>query len=78
MNIRRVHVCIGFFVLATGPPQSFGETDLAELAKAPAGVKHAYGDDPLQFGELTLPDGPGPHPVVIFVHGARVQDGVIR
>ncbi len=44
-------------------------TDLAELAKAPAGQKHAYGDDPLQFGELTLPDGPGPHPVVILIHG---------
>ena len=44
-------------------------TDLAELAKAPAGQKHAYGDDLLQFGELTLPDGPGPRPVVILIHG---------
>lgn len=28
-----------------------------------------YGDDPLQFGELRLPEGAGPHPVVILVHG---------
>lgn len=29
----------------------------------------AYGDDPLQFGELRLPSGPGPHPVAMVVHG---------
>lgn len=46
-----------------------GETNLAELAKAPAGQKISYGSDPLQFGELHVPPGPGPHPVVINVHG---------
>jgi acetyl esterase/lipase len=29
----------------------------------------AYGDDPNQFGELRVPTGSGPHPVVIFIHG---------
>jgi acetyl esterase/lipase len=29
----------------------------------------AYGDEPLQFGALYLPDGPGPHPLVILIHG---------
>lgn len=29
----------------------------------------AYGDDTLQFAHLRLPDGAGPHPVVIFLHG---------
>lgn len=24
---------------------------------------------PLQFGDLRVPDGPGPHPVAIFIHG---------
>ncbi len=28
-----------------------------------------YGDDPLQFGDLRLPQGTGPHPVAIVVHG---------
>lgn len=28
-----------------------------------------YGSAPLQFGELYLPEGPGPHPVVILIHG---------
>jgi len=29
----------------------------------------AYGDEPDQFAELWLPDGDGPHPVVVLVHG---------
>lgn len=29
----------------------------------------AYGPGPLQFGELRVPAGKGPHPVVIVVHG---------
>jgi acetyl esterase/lipase len=29
----------------------------------------SYGDHPLQFGELRLPDGPGLSPVVIVIHG---------
>jgi acetyl esterase/lipase len=35
----------------------------------PADARIAYGSAPLQFGELRLPDGPGPHPVVVVVHG---------
>jgi acetyl esterase/lipase len=29
----------------------------------------AYGEAPEQFGELRLPKPPGPHPVVVFIHG---------
>lgn len=29
----------------------------------------AYGPEPLQFGDLYLPNGPGPHPTVILIHG---------
>lgn len=57
------------FALTWMIQQGRAETKLDELAKAPAGKKLSYGSDPLQFGELTLPEGPGPHPVVINVHG---------
>ena len=30
---------------------------------------HRYGGDPSQIAELFLPDGAGPHPVVVVVHG---------
>jgi acetyl esterase/lipase len=32
-----------------------------------------YGDDPSQFAELWLPGGPGPHPVVVMIHGGCWQ-----
>ncbi len=32
-------------------------------------VRIPYGDDPLQFGDLRLPSGDGPHPVVVVLHG---------
>ncbi len=53
-------------------PPSFAQDTRAmldELAKSPAGIKISYGEEPLQYGELTLPDGAGPHPVVVFIHG---------
>ena len=43
--------------------------DLAPLSAAPAGLRVVYGPDPLQFGELSLPPGDGPHPVIVNVHG---------
>lgn len=43
--------------------------DLAHFAQPPADARIHYGDDPLQFGDLRLPPGSGPHPVAIFLHG---------
>ena len=36
-------------------------------ASAPTKVE-AYGRDPLEFGELRLPQGPGPFPVAVMIH----------
>lgn len=35
----------------------------------PPDARIPYGPDPLQFGELRLPAGPGPHPLTIALHG---------
>ena len=43
--------------------------DLGRLTSPPADARASFGDDPLQFGELRLPEGPGPHPVAIVIHG---------
>ncbi|PVY39673.1 alpha/beta hydrolase family protein [Pontibacter virosus] len=43
--------------------------DIAALPAPAAGMRVAYGTDSLQFGELRLPEGDGPFPVVVVVHG---------
>lgn len=47
--------------------------DLLALPQPPADETIAYGDAPQQFAELRLPDGPGPHPVVVAIHGGCWQ-----
>ena len=69
MNVLPLTICLSLTITSVLQPSCLGKTDLAELAKSPAGQKHAYGEDPLQFGELSLPDGPGRHPVIILIHG---------
>lgn len=38
----------------------------------------AYGPGPQQFGELWLPDAPGPHPLVVLIHGGCWTKSVAR
>ncbi len=56
--------------LGCGPAAAqLTQQDVARLAVAPADHRIAYGADPLQFGDLRLPKGNGPHPVAIVIHG---------
>ena len=48
---------------------SLAAQDILSIAPPKADARIPYGKDPLQFGDLRLPAGPGPHPIVIFVHG---------
>lgn len=41
----------------------------AALPASPCDVTISYGDDPSQFADLYLPATPGPHRVVIVIHG---------
>jgi acetyl esterase/lipase len=44
----------------------------------PAGLRIRYGREPAQFGDLRVPAGSGPHPVVVVIHGGwwRAQYGL--
>lgn len=42
---------------------------ILETPAPPADLRIPYGSDTHQFGDLRLPRGPGPHPVVVVVHG---------
>lgn len=43
--------------------------DVDTLPSKPATARIAYGTDSLQFGDLRLPEGRGPFPVVVMIHG---------
>lgn len=50
-------------------PGTFTVSDLLALPPAEADLISPYGRAPQQFGQLRLPQGKGPHPVVILIHG---------
>ena len=43
--------------------------DILEIPAPPADLRLSYGPDPLHFGDLRLPSGPRPYPVVMVIHG---------
>lgn len=51
------------------PPKTLSLSELSRLPLPPPGKRIAYGSGPLQFGELRLPKGAGPFPVVVLIHG---------
>ncbi len=50
-------------------PRLFSVEELVAMPEPPADVRYTYGDDPLQFADLRLPEGDGPFPVAVLVHG---------
>jgi acetyl esterase/lipase len=49
-------------------------SELGDMALPAPGERIAYGDGPQQFGELRLPNGEGPFPVMIVIHGGCWQN----
>jgi len=50
-------------------PQLMSVDEVLELPNPKPLARIAYGEGPLQFGDLRLPEGPGPHPVLVVIHG---------
>jgi acetyl esterase/lipase len=59
-----------------GPDGLMAWPDLLERPRPAPTATIAYGADPLQVADLWLPDGPGPHKVVLMVHGGCWQTGI--
>jgi acetyl esterase/lipase len=60
---------LGRSVLSFAATGSLLSQDILQLPPPKANARIPYGKDPQQFGDLRLPSGAGPHPVVIFIHG---------
>ena len=63
--MRRVATCLAVLLLVGCGDDVPAVTEPSE----PVRERIAYGDDPQQFGDLDIPGGVGPFPVVVFVHG---------
>ena len=50
--------------------------DLFARPKPETDIRIAYGEGDLQFSELWLPEGGGPHPVVLMIHGGCWQTDI--
>src|SRR5436190_17459015 len=69
MRCLSLAVCAALIGLAApAVAQNMRSADLDAMAAMPSKVE-AYGADPLQYGELRLPAGPGRFPVAVIVHG---------
>ncbi len=58
---------------ASGPDGLMVWPDLLERPRPQPATTISYGDDALHVADLWLPDRPGPHPVVLMVHGGCWQ-----
>lgn len=50
-------------------PDLLTAEDVVSLSAPAADHIISYGSEDLQYGHLRLPEGRGPHPVVLFIHG---------
>ena len=57
-----------FFAQPAGA-QNLSFEEIERLPAPAADRRITYGNEPLQFGDLRLPQGRGPHPVVVVIHG---------
>lgn len=53
----------------TQPPHILTLNEVLAFPDVSADHRVSYGPDPEQFGDLYLPEQPGPHPVVLLLHG---------
>lgn len=61
---------------APGPARIMAWPDLLQRPRPAASATLRYGDDPLQIVDVWVPDGPGPHPAVIMIHGGCWQTDI--
>ena len=54
---------------AAPPQRLLTPADLEKLPSRPPDHRVAYGTESSQYGELRVPRGAGPHPLVILIHG---------
>jgi acetyl esterase/lipase len=68
----KTSIWLCLFSLITSGLEAQGLMKYSDVLKLPvdsATVRLPYGADALQFGDLRLPEGKGPHKIVVIIHG---------
>ncbi len=76
-----MRLLLTFAALAAVPMSAaaqIGPTDVDALPSSPPTVTLPYGSDSLQVGDLRIPQGKGPFPVVVLIHGGCWTRGYAR
>ena len=65
-------------MFAEPQPKLLIAADLRDFEHPPADERLQYGEGPLQFGDLRIPQGSGPFPVALVIHGGcwRAKFGI--
>jgi acetyl esterase/lipase len=58
--------------------QFLGPQQVNKPPSSPADHRIKYGKDPLQFGDLRLPETSGRHPVAVVIHGGCWKSGALQ
>jgi acetyl esterase/lipase len=66
----------GVALAAQGQPKLMDWPDLTARPLPEATARVAYGPDPLQVAEVWRPDGKGPFPTVLMIHGGCWRSGL--
>lgn len=64
---------LGVMVSMAPAQQGVSWSQIEALPRPPAGEAISYGDASSQYGELRLPEGDGPFPVAMIIHGGCWQ-----
>lgn len=69
MHLFRVILSVLCIVPAAASAQSLSPQDINALPETKPTLIERYGTEKLQFGELRLPEGKGPFPIAVIIHG---------
>ncbi len=69
LSVHGAWIALAIVSSVTARADTLSFQDLLSRPRAAATARIAYGPAPHQFGELWLPAGKGPHPVVVMIHG---------
>jgi acetyl esterase/lipase len=79
LRLRRLGLAVaaaGVAVSAQAQPKLMQWTDLMARPLPKATAQVAYGPDPLQIAEVWRPEGKGPFPTVLMIHGGCWRSGL--